>query len=269
MPGSPESAARTRGSNWPASATTSSQPGSATAAPRMIRGICSAPPPRLAHRPDTTPPTTYSGRNRPSRTQASRQAQPCATWIRDSSLYWIISGAAGWSTCRSSQLRVEARLTPCSAKARSTWAGESGLIGRPPSACWSSATSAASFGGCCWLPPRGRGPSNSTSSASCASALHGSPSWPISAAISPPADSAAHSSRVRAGSAVAAIRRCCSAWTATRAVSGSVPGGSRLRSGAKRESWSLSAAAGPSGRSAGTGCPCSRAQAAPRERGSP
>ena len=44
------------------------------------------------------------------------------------------------------------------------------------------------------------------SSASCTSARHGSPAWPISAAISAPADSAATSSRNRPGCSVASIR---------------------------------------------------------------
>ena len=59
------SATSTRGSSWEASATISLWPGSAWTAPRIWRGICSAPPPREAQRPETTPPTTYSGWNRP------------------------------------------------------------------------------------------------------------------------------------------------------------------------------------------------------------
>jgi len=64
------------------SATTNVQPGSARTARRTTLGICSAPPPRVAHRPDTTPPGTYSGRNRPLLTQASHHAQPCAVQMR-------------------------------------------------------------------------------------------------------------------------------------------------------------------------------------------
>ena len=82
MPASPETAARMRGSSWPASATTSRQPGSARTAPRITRGICSAPPPRVAQRPETTPPGTYSAWNRPSRTHICRQAQPWAVQMR-------------------------------------------------------------------------------------------------------------------------------------------------------------------------------------------
>ena len=109
---SPASAASTRGSSWAASATTSTQPGSATTARRSTRGICSAPPPRDAQRPDTTPPTTYSGRNLPPETQASSQAQPCAACSRDSSLYSSSGGMAGWSISRSTENLVDGTRTP-------------------------------------------------------------------------------------------------------------------------------------------------------------
>ena len=49
----------------------------------------------LAQRPDTTPPTTYSGWNRPSRTHSSSHAQPCAACSRASSLYSSKNGTAG------------------------------------------------------------------------------------------------------------------------------------------------------------------------------
>lgn len=43
-------------------------------------------PPSDAHRPVTTPPGTYTGRNRPSFTQASIQFHPLALSSRDSFL---------------------------------------------------------------------------------------------------------------------------------------------------------------------------------------
>src|SRR5487761_651606 len=92
---SPASAASTRGSSCAASPTTRVQPGSATTARRSTRGICSAPPPLEAHRPETTPPTTYSGRNLPPATQESSQLQPCAACNLASSLYSSSSGTAG------------------------------------------------------------------------------------------------------------------------------------------------------------------------------
>src|SRR5580704_16779491 len=131
---SPASAASTRGSSCAASATTSTQPGSATTARRSTRGICSAPPPRDAHRPDTTPPTTYSGRNLPSRTQASSQDQPCEACSRDSSLYSSSGGIAGWSISRSTENLVDDTRIPAPASARTSWVGESRFTGRPPSA---------------------------------------------------------------------------------------------------------------------------------------
>src|SRR6185437_3565000 len=94
-PRSPDTAASTRGSSCPASATTSDQPSSAMTARRMMRGICSAPLLRVAQRPDTTPPTTYSGRYLPPFTQASCQAQPCAACSRESSLYSMSSSMPG------------------------------------------------------------------------------------------------------------------------------------------------------------------------------
>jgi hypothetical protein len=77
-PGSREIAASTRGSSWDASATTSRQPGSATTARRITFGICSPPPPFVTQRPDTVPPGTNPGRNRPSWTQSCNQLQPFA-----------------------------------------------------------------------------------------------------------------------------------------------------------------------------------------------
>jgi hypothetical protein len=78
MRSSRASAASTRGSSWAASATTNVQPGSAVTARRTLWGSDSAPPPVLAQRPVTTPPTTYSIRNRPSGAQVSSQFQPLA-----------------------------------------------------------------------------------------------------------------------------------------------------------------------------------------------
>src|SRR5215468_11064945 len=91
---SPASAASTRGSSCAASATTRTQPGSATTARRSTRGICSAPPPLVAHRPETTPPTTYSGWNRPPVTHSSSQDQPYAPYSLASSLYSSSRAAA-------------------------------------------------------------------------------------------------------------------------------------------------------------------------------
>ena len=116
-PGSRASAARTRGSSWPASATTSSRPGGATTAARTAFGICSAPPPRVAHRPDTTPPGTYSGWKRPSRTHCSRQAQPCAACNRASSRYRTNGSTTGCSCRRSSCRRVEVTGSPARRRA--------------------------------------------------------------------------------------------------------------------------------------------------------
>ena len=179
----------------PASATTRRQPGSATTARRTTLGICSAPPPRLAQRPETTPPGTYSARNRPSRTQASRHAQPCAVQMRKSSLYSSTGRTAGWSTCAAPRTGCWARRCRPGAKARSTSPGDSGCSVRTPNAAAiSAASSPAGAGG----PPTADGaPSSSRSSASCTSARHGSPAAPISAATSAPADSAATSSRNR------------------------------------------------------------------------
>ena len=205
---SPARAASTRGSSCAASATTRTWPGSATTARRSTRGICSAPPPRVAQRPDTTPPTTYSARNRPPATHSSSQAQPCAACSRASSLYSSSKGAAGWSTARSTPDRVEGTRTPLAASARRTWAGESGFTGRPRAPEIRAARPATLAGR---MPDTGRGPSSSVSSSSCTSARHGSPSKPISAAISPPADSAATNSANRPGCSSAAIRRCWSA----------------------------------------------------------
>ena len=68
--------ASTRGSSCATSATTSTQPSSATAAGRTCAGIDSAPPPLDDHRPVAEPAGWYDGRNRPSRTHWSIHAHP-------------------------------------------------------------------------------------------------------------------------------------------------------------------------------------------------
>jgi hypothetical protein len=116
--------------------------------------------------------------------------------------------AAGWSTPRSTADRVDGTRTPLAASARRTWAGESGFTGRPKASEIRAARSATLAGR---RPGTGRGPSSPVSSSLCTSARHGSPSKPISAAISPPADSAATSIANRSGCSSAAIRRIWSA----------------------------------------------------------
>ena len=265
--GSPETAARIRGSSCPASATTSVQPGSARTALRTTLGICSAPPPRVAHRPDTTPAGIHSGWNRPSRTHCWRQVQPWAVQIRYSSLYSSSSGTAGWSTPRSTHARVEGSEIPSRWKARSISAGDSGWIRWPPNAsAIRPASSASRRGG----PPTGDGsPSRSTSSSSWTSARQGSPSTPISAATRAPADSAATRSRNRAGCGTVSMRACWSAYTRISAWSGSNPaaaGGARSNSSPCPLPGGTAARGGGSG---GTGAPASRAQPAASDRGCP
>ncbi len=128
-PASPAIAASTRGSSWAASATISVQPSSATTTRRITLGICSAPPPLVAHRPDTTPPTTYSARKRPSRTHWSAQVQPWKLYSRASSLYASSGATAGWSSCLSSHDRVVFSATPGPLNALTSCCTESGLTG--------------------------------------------------------------------------------------------------------------------------------------------
>jgi hypothetical protein len=253
---SPDNAASTRGSSWAASAATRRHPGSARTAGRRARGICRAPPPRVAQRPDTTPPTTYSGRNRPPSTQLRSHDHPCAECSLASSLYASRGSTAGWSICRSSHDRVVCSSWPTRANARNTSAGESGLSARPPNAATTSSASACSFGG--RPPSTGRGPSRSVSSRSCTSARHGSPWQVISSATSIPADSAAARSRIPGAAAARAC--CCAACTATRSASSSVAAAVSNKAG------------GPSPASGGSGSgvrPSSLATAAARPCGSP
>ena len=65
----------------------------------------------------------------------------------------------------------------------------------------------------------------------------------ISAATSIPADSAAVSSRIRSGCAVASCRRCCSAYTGSRSASGEQCGGLRLEQRGLRAGFGGRAAA--------------------------
>jgi len=174
------------------------------------------------------------------------------------------SGAAGWSTPRSTNRRVFGSGMPARAKARSTSAGDSGWIRSTPNAsaiCRLSSTSRR--GG----PPTGDGsPSRSVNSSRCTSARHGRPSWPISAASSALADSAATSSRNRAGSVSAVIRARCSAYTAMSMST--VPAAAEDMSNSV-PCASPGVAAGRGGGSGGTGAPVSLAQAAARLRGWP
>ncbi len=199
-PRSPAIAASTRGSSWAPSATTSRHPSSATTTRRITLGICSAPPPLVAQRPDTTPPTTYSGWKRWSRTHWCAQVQPWKLWSRASSLYASKGATAGWSTSLSTWDLVEETARPADLKALTICCGESGLTVDPKAALtWSA--SAWSFAG--RMPWTGRGPRRSVSSSSWTSSRQGMPSWPISAAISAPADSAATRRRKRPGLSVA------------------------------------------------------------------
>src|SRR5690606_39915724 len=90
-------------------------------------GSCSAPPPLVAQRPVTTPPTTYSVRNRPSRTQLSSQFQPLAVSNRDSDLYSSSGSMTGWLRRSSSHLRSVFAPTPARLIALSRSGCESGL----------------------------------------------------------------------------------------------------------------------------------------------
>ena len=203
-----------RGSSWAASATTSFQPASATTAERTCFGNCSAPPPpRLAHRPVTTPPGTNSGWNLPPEMFASSQLQPLAVSSRASRLYSSSGGIAGWSMRSSSQDRVDSVWMPARDNARSSSGGESGLrSGESSSRRRSRRANSIAAGRC---PGAGRSPSASTSSCSCTSRRHGRPTCRISAATSAPADSAASSRPMRAASPEPAIAPRCRANSVT------------------------------------------------------
>src|SRR5690554_1478094 len=198
-----------RGSSCEASATTSFQPGSATTAPRTCFGSWRAPPPPLlAQRPVTTPPTTYSGRNRPSCTFASSQCQPFALRRRASFLYSSSGLIAGWSTSSSSHLLVDETMIPAPRSAFRRAAGESGLSWGAPSSRLISARTASIAAG--RAPVAGRGPRVSVRSRSWTSARHGNPAKFISAATNAPADSAASSRRM-----LGIVASCCLANSAT------------------------------------------------------
>ena len=109
---------------------------------------------------------------------------------------------------------------PAGLKALTICCGESGLnrrCRRPPTTWSARAWSLAGR-----MPWRGARAEQARSAARRARpAARACPSWPISPAISAPADSAATSSRNRRGSARPSIRRSWSAWTsATRSASG-------------------------------------------------
>ena len=112
VPVSPAIAASTRGSSWATSATTSSQPGSARTASRSCRGSWSAPPPDDAQRPVTTPPGTYTGRNRPSCTHSASHVQPFADCRRESFLYSSSGSMTGCCCSASSHRLVDSTSTP-------------------------------------------------------------------------------------------------------------------------------------------------------------
>ena len=222
------------GRAWPAPRRRPSRPAPAAPAGRRRRRRASSrrrPPPRAASpwgsaaprrrwwpsaRTPRRPPRTRA-RKRPSRTHWSAQVQPWKLYSRASSLYASSGPTAGWSICLSSQDRVVFSATPALLNALTSCCTESGLTGWPNAADTSSA-SACSLAG--RMPCTGRGPSSSVSRASCTSARHGMPSWPISAAISAPADSAATSSRNRPGSGSASIRR---SWSASTSATASAP----------------------------------------------
>ena len=183
-------AASTRGSSCATSATTSSQPGSARTASRSWRGSCSAPPPDDAQRPVTTPPGTYTGRNRPSRTHSSSQVQPFADCRRDSFLYSSSGSMTGCRCSASSHRLVDSTSTPARCRARSSFGCESRLaLGSPSAVAHALGGSRRASPAC--RPPAGRSPSTSARMRSCAAASHGRPAARSSSAMRAPADSAA------------------------------------------------------------------------------
>ncbi len=205
-------AARIRGSSCAASATTSTCPGSATTARRSDRGICSAPPPRLAQRPDTTPPGTNSLRNRPSRTHSASQVQPFAECNRASSLYSSSGATAGWSMSLTTSARVVSMSKPTRRNAARTSTAESGFTAKPKARSRRAARSASARGR---VPGGTGGPSAAPRISRCTSARQGSPALVISSAARPDADSAA-TRRASAGSSP--IRRSWSTYDARRSA---------------------------------------------------
>jgi hypothetical protein len=233
---SPLMPASTRGSSCATSATTNTQPSSATAAGLTWTGIDSAPPPLEDHRPVVEPAGWYVGRNRPPLTHWSIQVQPLVENRCASCLYRSSEEIPGWSIARSVDARVSAISTPARRNAASSSGRESGFS---PGASKASRTSAANASSFCGRAPRGGlGPSSSVSRSAWTSARHGMPAYVISTATRAPADSAASSRPSRVDSGEAATAASCRA-SSTSARRCSVVSSTENRAGSE-------AALGPS-----------------------
>ena len=236
-PGRAASAASTRGSSWPASATTSSRPGGGDhGRPDRLGNLQRASAARR-------PPARHDTARHVLRVEAPvphplLPPGPSVRRVQARELAVPHERLDHRCSCRrSSCRRVEVTGSPARRRARSTSACESTLRPGSPRMSATSSARACSTGGRAAAPAGwdvGRAPSSSVSSSSCTSALHGRPACVISTAARHEADSAATSSPSPGSSARRrAIRSSWPAYASARACAlrGGVAGPGSNRAG--------------------------------------